>query len=274
MNAKLSDRSTGMWVIAGFVVWGVTLAYSQEAIYAARSSSTSTTKWDLPCYWIDSAPNSPYSITTYMSTATNPATPTRVGSYVHTAKLLSVGEGYGVVHTNGTQAGAMYEVQVTQPNFQVAADIIMNVGSSNCDISGVFGATVEGGWTNTTAFQAEYSTNKWARVCYLTTRPGVTQPHVDFKYVSGGVASDRSYADCVRFHLVGSDTITPTPVRISGFEGAALTYSGGSGARFVLLKCSALCEWQRVATNTVTPGSFPISAVGTAQAEFYGILSE
>jgi hypothetical protein len=63
-------------------------------------------------------------------------------------------------------------------------------------------------------------------------------------------------------------------VRISRFSGAAIEYSGGSGARFVLLKCTALCNWQRVATNSTTPSSFPIETVGTEASAFYAIVSE
>ena len=49
-----------------------------------------------------------------------------------------------------------------------------------------------------------------------------------------------------------------------------------SGAKFVLLKSPAanapLSGWTRVATNTVTPGTFTITT-GSAQ-EFYSIKSE
>src|SRR5208283_5911961 len=123
----------------------------------------------------------------------------------------------------------IYGVQVTLPSSDLSTDIIMNVGSSNCDINGVFGATEAGGWTNTTAFQAAYCANAWAHVCYLENRPGVTQPQVDFKYVSGGGPygsnNEDTYADCVRFHLLGSTTNAPAPVRICGFSGGGLQYS-------------------------------------------------
>jgi hypothetical protein len=45
-------------------------------------------------------------------------------------------------------------------------------------------------------------------------------------------------------------------------------------ARFVLLKCTTLCNWQRVATNFATPSSFPIGGVGTEASAFYAIVSE
>lgn len=65
-------------------------------------------------------------------------------------------------------------------------------------------------------------------------------------------------------------------VTISNIIGTTLTYGGGSGAKFVLLKSPAanapLSGWTRVATNTVTPGTFTITT-GSAQ-EFYSIKSE
>jgi hypothetical protein len=274
MKAVLSAWRIETWLIAvGLVAWGGVTACGQDAVYAARVSSTSTSQWDPPFYWIDYGSNSPYGISTRQSSATNPVTPTRAGSYYHTANL-PVGEGYGVVHTNGTQAGAVYEVQVTQPSFNLSTDIIMNVGSTNCDVGGVFGADAAGGWTNTTAFQAAYSADQWARVCYLTNRPGVTQPQVDFRFASSAIASLRNYADCVRFHLIGLGTNGPGPVHIATISGTTLSYSGGWGAGFVLLKCADLRNWQRVATNYATPGSFSIAAVGTGPATFYRILSE
>jgi hypothetical protein len=276
MKIELSDRAVRMWLVAfGLTAWGAATAFSQDAVYAARVSSASTTNWDAPFYWINCGAYSPYGTSTRQSAATDPvSTPTRDGCYWHTANLLSVGEGFGLVHVKGTQEGAVYEVDVTQPSYQVASDIMVNVGSTNCDIGAVFGATADGGWTNATAFQAAHSADQWGRVCYLTNRPGVAQPHVDFKYVSGGIGSNRNYADCVRFHLIGYATIPPTSVQITRFADTALEYAGGSGTRFVLLQCAGLCDWQRVATNLATPGSFTIPAVGTGAASFYTIASE
>jgi len=57
-----------------------------------------------------------------------------------------------------------------------------------------------------------------------------------------------------------------------------VSYTGGSGARFVLLESAnataPMAAWTRVATNTVTPGSFAIPAVGSAAAKFYRVQSE
>jgi len=71
--------------------------------------------------------------------------------------------------------------------------------------------------------------------------------------------------------------VNPTvSVTISNIVGATLTYGGGAGSQFVLLKSptanAPLSGWARVATNTVTPSTFTITT-GSAQ-EFYSIKSE
>jgi len=279
---KTNRLSTGvgtLLVLLGMAAGGAAAAFGQDAVYSARVASQSDTNWDFPFYWINVGDYTPYNPSTEQSSATQPvSTPSRIGSYVHTARLMSVGGGFGLVHIAGTNANAIYEVQITQPGKGVAPDIIMNVGSTNGDLGGVFGATAGGGWTNTTAFQRNYSSNQWAFTCYLTNRPGVTQPHIDFKYVSGGTGSDRTYADCVRFHQIGIRTNVPSPVRITRLAGASLDYTGGAGARFVLLQSpslpSAPANWQRLATNTATPGSFSIPPAGAAAAAFYCIQAE
>lgn len=74
-------------------------------------------------------------------------------------------------------------------------------------------------------------------------------------------------------------TVPTAPVTITGIADTTLSYSGGAGSRFVLLRSGdislPLSAWTRVATNTATPGSFTIPAVGTPPSPaFYSILSE
>ena len=56
-----------------------------------------------------------------------------------------------------------------------------------------------------------------------------------------------------------------------------LSYTGGSGTRFVLVKsadaAAPMNTWTRVATNNATPGTFSIT-IGTDPATFYRLLSE
>ena len=260
--------------------WGEIPLLGQDAVYPAHPYA-SDTNFVAPFYWIDSGHNSPWGSSTSMSTATTPVgTPTRAGSWYHTLNVFAAGDGYGLVHVSGSEEDAVYEVQVTQPSYRLTTDLIMNVGSTNCDIGTVFGATAAGGWTNTTAFQAVYAANQWARVCYLTNRAGVTQPHIDFKYASGsgGSGADHTFADCVRFHLVIPGSNAPTPARVTSIAGTSVSYTGGSGTRFILLRSDSLGtplgDWERVATNSVTPSSFPIPPVGANEAAFYAIASE
>jgi hypothetical protein len=67
-------------------------------------------------------------------------------------------------------------------------------------------------------------------------------------------------------------------VTISNIVGNTLTYGGGGGARFILLKstdvAAPLGGWEHVHTNLATPGTFTIPAVGTGTTVFYSIKSE
>ena len=70
----------------------------------------------------------------------------------------------------------------------------------------------------------------------------------------------------------------PAPVTITVISGTTLSYTGGAGSKFILLKSAdvtaALSSWSREATNTVTPGSFSIPPVGTGSPVFYAVKSE
>ena len=267
----LSNGIRTLLLASALAVWAATAASAQvSAIYGARVHSTDTTNWDAPIWWIP-AGGSAFGTSTWKSAAAG-APGARVGSYYHTANLLAPGEGFGVVCAAcGANPNAVYEVDVTQPDFSVATDTIFGVCSTNCDIGGLSGGASYA--TNTTAFQAACSVDKWGFVCWLTNTAGVSNPEIEFHYVSGGTGTLKHYADCVRFTQLSSVT-GPAPARICGFGGGALQYTGGSGARFVLLKCTTLCNWQRVATNFATPSSFPIATVGTENAAFYAIVSE
>ena len=73
----------------------------------------------------------------------------------------------------------------------------------------------------------------------------------------------------------------PVPLgatHIDSMQGTSLSYEGGSGSKFVLMKSptanAPMSSWTRISTNTLTPGSFTIPAVGTAAPVFYRIKSE
>lgn len=69
-----------------------------------------------------------------------------------------------------------------------------------------------------------------------------------------------------------------SPTTISSIVGTTLSYGGGGGLQFVLLKsadvAAPLSNWDRVATNPLTPGFFTIPAVGTDASLFYRVKSE
>lgn len=64
---------------------------------------------------------------------------------------------------------------------------------------------------------------------------------------------------------------------IRNIIGTTLSYTGGAGSQFVLVKsanpAAPLSGWTRVSTNSVTPGTFPVPA-GSEAAAFYRIKSE
>jgi hypothetical protein len=133
----------------GLVAWGVTVASAQ--VYCARVTSTSTTVWDPPFWWIDTGGGA-YAISTQKSVA---AIANRLGSYYHTAIQMFPGEGFGIVCSDGTAVGdgltVIYKVELTQPAANLATDTIFGVCSTNCTIGGLSGGA--GYATNTTGFQ-------------------------------------------------------------------------------------------------------------------------
>lgn len=72
--------------------------------------------------------------------------------------------------------------------------------------------------------------------------------------------------------------VLTSPTTISNIIGTTLSYGGGSGSQFVLLGtnniAAPLANWTRIHTNSATPGSFTIPAVGSASPTFYRIKSE
>ncbi len=82
-------------------------------------------------------------------------------------------------------------------------------------------------------------------------------------------------------HVTFAPPITSVPatsVTISNISGTTLTYGGGSGSQFILLSspsvAAALNTWTRVHTNTSSPGTFTIPAVGSGGPTFYSIQSQ
>ena len=190
---------------------------------------------------------------------------------------MAIGEGWGVVDTCGTAPGdgssVVYGVYVTQPSFPtLSADIIFGVASSNCDIGGVYGATAAGGWTNTTAFQPAHVNNQWGFVCWLTNRVGVTQPEIEFHYLSG--TDGRTYIDSVRFLQLALPCTSRPVITSAGLADGQCSISGtGSvGKTFVLLQSTNPGDansWTPVQTNTAGVGAFGFAADSSAAPSMF-----
>jgi hypothetical protein len=76
---------------------------------------------------------------------------------------------------------------------------------------------------------------------------------------------------------VTTGLVQPASTTISNIIGTTLTYGGGAGSQFVLMKSTSvaapLSGWTRVNTNFTTPGTFTVPA-GSEAAAFYRIKSE
>jgi len=147
----------------------------------------------------------------------------------------------------------VYEFDIRQPSANVSTDIIFGVASTNCTIGGLSGAA--GYPTSTTAFQSGHLVNGWGFVCWLTNRPGVSQPEIEFRYLSG--TSSRTYLDCIRFSLRMCPAITSFD--FAGGHGT-LRGTGGLGKTFILVQrtnfASPTSSWTPVATNDDGTGAF------------------
>ena len=69
----------------------------------------------------------------------------------------------------------------------------------------------------------------------------------------------------------------PAATTITSISGTTLAYTGGAGSQFVLLGTTSLIPpliWTPIHTNTATPGTFTIPAVGSATTMFYRIRSD
>jgi hypothetical protein len=75
-----------------------------------------------------------------------------------------------------------------------------------------------------------------------------------------------------------NDCLASVTITVPGTSDTTINYTGGAGSKFILLKSAdvtaALGSWSREATNTVTPGSFTIPAIGTGAPVFYVVKSE
>ena len=109
-----------------------------------------------------------------------------------------------------------------------------------------------------------------------STAIGTTNSNYD------GSSTAYSTGGTVRFDLMsvyGNPYSAPTmaSTTISNIVGTTLSYGGGAGAQFVLVKsanpAAPLSGWTRMHTNSATPGTFSVPA-GSEAGAFYRIKSE
>jgi hypothetical protein len=165
--------------------------------------------------------------------------------------------------TQGTTFG------FSQPSFSGTTSSSLLGTPNSSTISG--NAATSG--TNSTRVQWQFvsgSMNQWLRLVH-SGNSGLANPQVNLN-------------EPISFKLLllgpgqALPALPPAPVHITGIHSTSLTYTNGGGAQFVLLKSAnvtnSLSGWTRTATNTATPGTFAIPAVGTGSPVFYSIKSE
>ena len=97
-----------------------------------------------------------------------------------------------------------------------------------------------------------------------------------------GTVNSYDTGGTIRFDLMSVygntfSATTPASTTISNIIGTTLTYGGGGGSQFVLLKSASvaapLSGWTRLHTNFTTGGTFTVPAASAGPA-FYRIKSE
>jgi fibronectin-binding autotransporter adhesin len=108
----------------------------------------------------------------------------------------------------------------------------------------------------------------------------VQQPNGTWGPVGSGASHESAFFTGTGMLQVGAATATPvSSFSIAPGPGSSLTlsYAGGSGSRFVLLRTNNLAAplslWTRLQTNASSPGTFPIIP-GADPQEFYRVKSE
>jgi hypothetical protein len=137
------------------------------------------------------------------------------------------------------------------------------------------GGTVEMGVTVTGSGSYTY---RWYNNGVPTVTTRTCHDSLPFTATAGPYSVTVSDGTCSASPLPVTLNLAVQPVTIGNITGTTLTYGGGNACKFVLLQSSSvdapLGTWTRVQTNTVLPGSFTITTVGTGDAVFYCIQSE
>lgn len=163
-----------------------------------------------------------------------------------------------------------------------------------CDGSPVTSAITGPGTVSANETAVHYSVTLTSGSSYAWTVPvgasitsGASGPDNNEIVVTFGTTSGNvSVVETTAVGCVGSpvslavtvQNLLPLPVTITDILGTTLTYSGGAGTKFVLLASPSvdalMSAWTPVDTNSATPGTFTIPAVGSSTQVFYRIQSE
>jgi autotransporter-associated beta strand protein len=176
------------------------------------------------------------------------------------ANLINDGNWHHLVHVADRNANCTTYLDGQQVDSQsIVMSVVGNINTPNAatigqDPSGTYPVTAE----------AELDDlGVWRRT--------LTPLEVSGIYLAGA-------SNSVSFAPVVNNAPAPASTTISNIIGTTLTYGGGAGSQFVLLGtnniAAPISTWPRLATNSVTPGTFTIPAVGSAAATYYRIKSE
>jgi hypothetical protein len=228
-------------------------------------------------------------------------TPTTIslgGSVVGTSYLLqtnaSVGVGTLFARTNGTGSAVTFASvtpKVSTTYFIVATNssgCSTTIGSTNITVNALPVTSVITGLTTVNAGQSgvTYSVTATGGSTYGWTVPAGSSftggsgnsISVTFGSTSGNVTVTETNASGCTGSLVSKSVtvVNLLPVTITDISGNSITYTGGAGLQFILLSTDDLTTslWTRLLTNSATPGSFTIPAVGSTNQMFYRIKSE
>ena len=268
--------ATGLSAVSGASVTAnptTTTTYTVTGTNASGCTSTTTvtvTVNPLPVLAISPASpsicsNSPVLLTASGATTYgwSPATGLSAVSGTSVTATPLVTTTYTVTGTNASGCTSTKQVTVTVNPLPVLAitPASTNIINGNSALLTASGATTYG-WSPATGLSGVSGAS-------VTASPTTTTTYT----VTGTNASG-----CTSTKQITVTVVTLQPVTITGISGSSITYTGGAGSRFVLLASDDLTTltsvWTRFLTNSSTPGTFTIPAVGSTNQLFYRIKSE
>ena len=202
--------------------------------------------------------------------ATSPATRNVSPSTTTTYTVTALSDANGAAPSGNLTGSAVVMVNARPTSVASGTATICNGGST----------TISAALTGTGPWNVSWSDGSNQNAVATSPATRNASPSTTTTYTVTALSDANCTA--VPADLTGSAVVTVNaclaPVTITDVSGTTLSYTGGAGSKFILLKSAdvtaALSSWSREATNTVTPGSFTIPAVGTGSPVFYAVKSE